>query len=89
MTTPHYALHSSPVQVYFHNLGRATLSLGAALIAAELPAAAESPAAVSAWPYDETAHGAEAAASLNALASTFDATQPNQAAELRWLASRG
>ena len=93
MTTSTFAMsHASPVQVYFHNLGQASRLLGAALIRGAQLSDPKTVAAVMATPkvdYDKPAHRAEAADMLNALASQFDATQPNQAAELRWLASRG
>jgi hypothetical protein len=91
MTTATFTLAHSPVQIYFHNLGCATRSLAAALIAAPQPPESEF------VPYDTvdaagqqtSSPDPDAADLLNALATEFEATQPNQAAELRWLASRG
>jgi hypothetical protein len=94
MATSTFALwHANPVQVYFYNLGRAARTFGAALIAAapqppEIETTAQPNAAHLLSP-DTAASRSQAAEALNALASQFDATQPNQAAELRWLASRG
>jgi hypothetical protein len=91
MTTSTFALsHPSPVQMYFQNLGLAARHLGAALIAAVPPqGAADAALATAKLVYGTPASKAEAADELGALASQFEATQPNQAAELRWLASRG
>jgi hypothetical protein len=92
MTTSTFALsHAHPVQLYFHNLGRAARYLGAALVAA----APQPPEVLAAEPqaslkFAEPGEGQAAGTDmLYALARQFESTQPNQAAELRWLASRG
>ena len=103
MATSSFALsHASSVQSYFHNLARAARSFGAALFAAtprspevrisasrdnlkllELELAQDRAAVA-----DMLRHAA-AADMLHSVAYQFDATQPSQAAELHWLASRG
>jgi hypothetical protein len=94
MTTSTFVLsHSHPVQLYFHNLGRAARFLGAALVAS----APQPPETQTATPqaslkfasHDGDENRAASTDMLYSLASQFESTQPNQAAELRWLASRG
>jgi hypothetical protein len=94
MTTSTFALsHAHPVQMYFHNLGRAARFLGAALVAAApLPPEAQtsaSQASLKFAPHDVDENRAATTDMLYSLASQFESTQPNQAAELRWLASHG
>ncbi len=94
MTTSTFALsHANPVHAYFHNLGQAARTFGAALVAAapqpsgEHASTSHAPVKASENAFAENRR--DATEMLYSLAAQFEPTQPNQAAELRWLASRG
>jgi hypothetical protein len=96
MATSSYPLSQpTPAQLYFHNLGRAARYFGAALVAAAPTPPESGPVAAPGTvklldQYDNPVESdGRAAETLYALAREFEPTQPNQAAELRWLASHG